>query len=154
MSLQVECGIAHFEHYPQHLTDSIVGVKWYVYDLLDCGEQFALVRDWETSLEYLADAQEWIDRLGIRALRAQLYRNVALACQARGDRWRAALAASVSLELHDEMGIEEHRALTLLVYVQALHQLGLKKCLEAALRAEPIDEDMDNQWAITQLGQL
>jgi hypothetical protein len=154
VSLRTECGIAHFEHYRQHLTGSIVGVKWYVYNLLDCGEQFALTGDWKTSLEYLADAQEWIDRLGIRALRAQLYRNVALACQARGDHWRAALAASASLELHHVMKIQEHKAATLLVYVQALHALDLKKCLAAALEAERIDEDMDNQWAITQLGQL
>jgi hypothetical protein len=153
VSLLADCGVSHFRTYCDESTNSLSGTKWYVYNLLDCGAYYAHHGNATKAFELLAEAGDWIDRLSIKAVRPLLFRNLALAFQATEDFWRMVLAASISVALHTNLRLPEHKAVALLTYLEGLKAVNLRSAFRL-VASERVEMEMDNQWALPRLHAL
>lgn len=157
ISLESDCGITQFEFYRDSPSSFLLGKRWYVYQLCNIGEYYAEMRMPGESIERLADASDWIDKLSMTELRPKLYQNLALAFGAREDWWRCVLAASASQGLFHDLGRQENKGQTLLTYLEVLEKLHLQslpqfpKVKEAGMNLNP---QMNNQGAFEQILKL
>jgi HNH endonuclease len=156
VSLETDCGIRQFENYRDSQLSSLLGKKWYVYQLSNIGEYYAEISPKE-SIKYLAEAGDWIDKLSMTELRPKLYQNLALAFRARGDWWRCVLAASASQGLFFDLKRQENKGQTLLTYLEMLKKLRLQalpQFLKAREEAVNLNRQMNNRWAFGQILKL
>jgi hypothetical protein len=157
ISLESEFGITQFEIYRDSPARSLLGKRWYVYQLCNIGEYYAEMRMPEESIGCLADASDWIDKLSMTELRPKLYQNLALAFRAREDWWRCVLAASASQGLFYDLGRQENKGQTLLTYLEVLEKLRLQswpQFPEVEKEGLNLNPEMNNRGAFEQILKL
>jgi len=157
ISLESDCGITQFEIYRDSPARSLLGKRWYVYQLCNIGEYYAEMRMPRESIECLADASDWIDKLSMTELRPKLYQNLALAFWALEDWWRCILAASASQGLFVDLRRQENKGQTLLTYLEVLKKLHLQsrpQFPEAIKEGLNLNPQMNNQEAFEQILKL
>jgi hypothetical protein len=148
VSLESDCGITQFK---KHLHETgefdLAWKKFYVYMLHNVALHHAQYHRFEEAFKNLAAASDWIDQYRLKELRPRLYQILALTFYERGDWWRSLLAASASGALSEQLGRQENKGLTALVFLQSLHKLDLPALLDEAIKGISIDREMNNQWA-------
>jgi hypothetical protein len=148
-----------FRPFVYHTESSLQAAKRYVYATIDFATDLAEQRNFADAIRNLAKAEYCIDTFRLTALRPIFYDNLAVTFLSHGDFWRAALSASISIDLYKRLDLKESFGYPLTTYILSLRRLRLDSAPDRARKfdqlfatvnsmAESIPIDMGNHWIV------